>query len=96
MSQPDNQAPGWMITKDLIDDGQSKDVRSGGTATEEEILRYGKKFRMLDGDDEVYYEGLSIETDETDGFEPLDEFGMPNAGCTDIQYKNDFGHWTPL
>ena len=22
-------------------------------------------------------------------FEPLDDFGMPNAGCTEIQYESD-------
>ena len=47
--------------------------------------------RMLDDDGEVHYEGLmhpDIETILDDGeavFLPLDDFGMPNTGCTRLQ-----------
>ncbi len=50
------------------------------------------KFRMLDDDREVYYEGRS---DNYAGFGPLDDFGMPNAGCTIIQYMEN-GAWRDI
>ena len=43
------------------------------------------RFRMYDDDNELYYEGILW--DSTDGchdMAPLDDFGMPNAGCTRI------------
>ncbi len=47
-------------------------------------------FRMLDDDGRVYYEGVMVPFDEHDdnsyGFEPLDDFGGPNAGCTSLEY----------
>jgi hypothetical protein len=49
-------------------------------------------FKMFDDDGELYYEGRSKEI----GFEPLDDFGMPNAGCTYIQYKNKEGVWEAI
>ena len=42
---------------------------------------------MKDDDGETYYEG-EIYGDFT-GFEPLDNYGMPNAGCTSIWYGGD-------
>lgn len=47
------------------------------------------RFRMFDDDKHLYYEGRSKEI----GFEPLDDFGMPNAGCTYIEYLNNEGQW---
>lgn len=49
------------------------------------------KFRMLDDDGAVYYEGLS----SSESFAPLDDFGGPNAGCTMIEYHNN-GKWEML
>ena len=51
-------------------------------------------FRMYDDDGELYYTG--VRTGESDdsgygsehGFEPLDDYGTPNAGCTEIRYLN--------
>lgn len=48
------------------------------------------RFRMFDDDGELYYEGLLTGT--FDGLEPLDDFGMPNAGCTSIEVFED-GRW---
>ena len=46
-------------------------------------------FKMYDGDGELYYTGRMI-TDEGKTeeayFGPLDDYGMPNAGCTSIRY----------
>jgi hypothetical protein len=60
----------------------------------------GKRFRMLDDDGEIYYYGRQLEESDCteeyeDGyygaeseFAPLDNFGRPNAGCTEIQFDN--------
>lgn len=40
------------------------------------------KFRLLDGDRNIYFEGLST---KNDSFEPLDCLGS-EFGCTDLQF----------
>lgn len=52
----------------------------------------GVKFRMFDDDGEVYYSGRVVAADGDYTSEevcagPLDDFGMPNAGCTHIRYR---------
>lgn len=44
--------------------------------------KFKYKFRLLDGDRNIYFEGLST---RNDSFEPLDFFGS-EFGCTDLQY----------
>jgi hypothetical protein len=44
--------------------------------------KFRHKFRLLDGDKNIYFEGLAI---RNDSFEPLDFLGS-EYGCTDIQY----------
>lgn len=51
----------------------------------------GERFRIYDGDQEVYYSGRII--GDYDGFEPLDDFATPNAGATDIKYRSKTGRW---
>lgn len=92
----------WIITKDKIDCGEADGVRSRGkfifddkkrkfmTCDYKELPTH--RFRMLDDDEEVYYEGY---TSISSSFDPLDDFGMPNAGCTDIQYREN-GEWKSL
>ncbi|NOR56995.1 MAG: hypothetical protein GQ474_00550 [Sulfurimonas sp.] len=90
----------WYISEDKIDDGQAvgqwnarfKNPENGIEKCKE-ICTY--KFRMLDDDDEVYYIGYSNDCDSEKAFQPLDDFGMPNAGCTDIQYRHN-GKWESL
>lgn len=41
-----------------------------------------ERFKMYDDDGELYYEGRC----SSKSFEPLDCFGMPNAGATEIRY----------
>jgi hypothetical protein len=47
-------------------------------------------FRIYDDDRELYYTGLRTGEAEPcgweDGFEPLTDFGTPNAGATEIRY----------
>lgn len=56
---------------------------------------------MYDSDDILYYEGMFLcnkeECNGERGFEPLDGFGEPNAGCTRIDYYNVLkGEWRTL
>jgi hypothetical protein len=56
-------------------------------ATPEQIeiikLKFPFKFRLFDDDDILYYEGYSV---DDSSFDPLDDFGTPNAGATYIKY----------
>jgi len=69
----------------------------------------GRKFRMKDDDGEIYYYGRQLlESDCTEEYEsgmwgqdselaPLDNFGAPNAGCTQIEvYNKDKKEWEGL
>jgi hypothetical protein len=57
-------------------------------------LDLGERFRMKDDDGQVYYHGRIA--GDYDGFEPLDDFGAPNAGCTSIEYRGTNGGWEQL
>lgn len=84
----------WVITKDIISDGDDVGV-SSKDYNKATPLPY--EFRMLDGDDEIYYYGLSNDNDSEEAFSPLDDFGLGNAGCTEIQYYNEkTKEWEPL
>ncbi|PPG77454.1 hypothetical protein C5D98_14820 [Rathayibacter rathayi] len=74
------------------------------TAAQVEQLAEGKgePFRMFDDDGELYYEGRFLgnpnpeEADAEEQFEPLDCFGLPNAGAVRIEYRNAAGEWETL
>ena len=83
----------WKITRgapDLFDDPVG--VR-GPMGADESITANKGKFRMKDDDGIIYYHGEIY--GDYDGFEPLDDFGTPNAGCTSIEY-NEKGEWEIL
>jgi len=51
-------------------------------------------FKMYDDDHNLYYEGKSS---EHGSFDPLDDFGEPNAGAAYIKYRNQIsGVWEIL
>ena len=86
---------GWLITECNQEFLEAREIGTMGphdcTFTAEEIRAKGKRFRMLDGDDEWYYTGYAIFTEDEDGdeeseFAPLEDFGTPNAGAVTIQY----------
>ena len=82
----------WAITIDHLDGSETGLV---GPRNKSRHTGNEAAFRMLDDDGILYYSGAIW--GEYEGFEPLDEFGMPNAGCTEIQYKNvKTGGWETL
>ena len=90
----------WTITKDHYPDPDAKPGTNGNATglsgplgvplTHGQIVSHpeAKRFRMLDDDGEIYYEGFLV----GDEFTPLDDFGEPNAGCTSIQVQEN-GAW---
>jgi len=87
----------WVITKDHID-GEEEGVHGpfGCSLSPDEIKKHPKRefFKMYDDDGVLYYDGYFVQLDEdadcdeVSGFEPLDDFGMPNAGAVCIKYRN--------
>lgn len=94
----------WIIDKDHLDDGEAKGVR--GPKHMSEALSQaldkgeGKPFRIFDDDGGLYYEGrLVVSEDDNDPeveFHPLHDFGMPNAGATEIHYRDESGNWVQV
>lgn len=92
---PGNGPVTWLITKDF---GVCNDCQN---ATPEQIreiksLGFTAAFSLHDDDGVKYYHGYSKPLQDVDGFEPLDDFGMPNAGCTDIRYRDSEGFYKSL
>jgi|TARA_R110000822_G_scaffold156219_2_gene296003 hypothetical protein len=90
----------WIITKDILGDepnavGVTGPRNASKAALADLAAGGGHAFRLLDGDGEAYYLGRSSSSDDDAAFEPLEDFGEPNAGCTDIQYRGR-GGWTSL
>ena len=101
---------GWLITRDMFAEedarGGNPHVDEVGTCgpsrttlTREQILEHGIEFQMLEDDGEVYYEGRiawAADYKGGSGFEPLDDFGRGNAGCTEIRYRDTENEWRTL
>ena len=93
----------WVITRDFINDGAGNIGVMGPADGDRTMMDHwripGTLWRLYDDDGTLYYEGLTYATywdDETD-FAPLDNFGMPNDGCTEIRYLNEFNNtWETL
>ena len=80
----------WVIEKDEM---ETHSVGTEGPSSATPQTANEAEFRMLDDDENVYYYGRIF--GDYEGFEPLDDFGMPYSGCVDIQYKED-GKWISL
>ncbi|MAG28119.1 hypothetical protein CMI47_21545 [Candidatus Pacearchaeota archaeon] len=81
----------WIITNDIIDKGKSNGLILTDGRGEKQRMEH--RFRMLDGDGEVYFEGL---IDDDSNFAPLDVWGI-NYGCTSMQFWNyDTQQWDEL
>lgn len=80
---------GFVITRDHLDErGMCVHGPANSSLTSEEIIAHGKPFRMLDDDRNLVYSGMYCGPDDETLFSPLDDFGMPDAGCTVIQYHD--------
>ena len=94
----------WIIDKDHIADPKAQPATNcnavglmGPRECSGDTSKMVHRFRMLDDDGEVYYEGRSDSRDDENAFGPLDNFGMPNAGCTSIEYLDPAtGRWETL
>lgn len=91
----------WIITKDYITDKNDptdrNDVGTCGPRNAPEKMiadlkkNKGYAFVMKDGDRNIYYRGRAIwDEEEFDSgpYGPLGDFGLPNAGCVEINYLN--------
>ena len=56
----------------------------------------GTPFRMYDDDGILYYSGRIIDPAGAHDFAPLEDFGTPNAGATEIHYQNPAGEWKAI
>jgi len=98
-----NQPPtpyAWTITTDRIDDGDAVGMCGpfGCHLTEDEIKHHAdvERFRLLDGDGDVYLYGYYIDlSGSSSGFGPLDDLGR-SYGCTSIQYRDNHGEYVEL
>ncbi len=84
----------WTIKNDLIDAGMKVGTSSCKFSVTK-IAEIKHRFRLLDGDGEIYYEGLSDNCDSQSAFAPLDDFGRGCAGSTEIHYFTK-GAWRQL
>lgn len=83
----------WIIDKDHIADPDAKPHTNGNAVSiigprsyKGDGTELKNRFRMLDDDGELYYEGRCDTADDDNALGPLDDFGTPNAGATTIQY----------
>lgn len=92
----------WIITRDLIDTDPTKmnsvGVTGPSNASDVLVARLkvggGECFRLYDDDHVLCYEGRIIH--KRSGFEPLDDYGIDNDGCTRIKYHEPDGEWRYL
>ena len=66
----------------------------GITEEQQKLLKAGKgtQFKMYDDDHILVYTGRLLgDPNSEEGFGPLDDFGMPDAGCTGIKYRSPNG-----
>jgi hypothetical protein len=79
----------WKITKNHVG---TRLAESFTWDDAEHLEKAVNRFRMYDDDGELYYEGIAT---FDSSFQPLDDYGMPNAGCTEIRYY-ERGAWRTL
>lgn len=88
----------WIITHDFLNGGNEQYCAVGASScdyedSKRELLRH--QFRLHDDDGELYYEGFTDDANSERAFDPLDDFGIGYAGCTEIRYLRN-GRWESL
>jgi hypothetical protein len=90
----------WTITVDEIDDGSAVGTVGPHDAdmTHDEIKNHPdrKHFMLYDDDGIHYYSGFYVGDDSDNLFPPLEGFGLPHAGCTDLRYRGEDGKYRGL
>jgi hypothetical protein len=102
----------WIITRDCLHDASPEFYAGIGcsnragtvgprNATPEQIaaLKSGKgeTFKMYDDDGDLYYTGRFLgDSRSEDALGPLDDFGSPDAGCTEIRFARAGGVWESI
>lgn len=93
-------AHAWILTHDYIEDGEYNQVGTNGPseATDEATTAvktpgsHRIAFDMYDDDGIKYYSGyFTMDDNYTDTYftnSPLYDFGLPNAGATEIRYPD--------
>lgn len=91
----------WLIYEDRLD-GRGVHIVGPRNPTPALVAMLdagkGEQFRMYDDDGEWYYSGRIVRVGSAshdEGFEPLDDFGTPDSGCTEIRYLHA-GKWETL
>lgn len=94
---------GWVITQDFLEETDQQVFGPYDIPKHHQdalIAGDGLDFRMYDDDGNLYYQGRVVfDSDyqaEDMQFEPLTDFGMPYAGCTEIRYLEDDNQWRTL
>lgn len=98
---------GWIIDRDLLYEEDPEMFQNavgvtGPSDIPDDIQASlsdgdGRKFQMFDDDREMYFTGRYIGPDDDDMLGPLDDFGTPDSGCTEIRYYNeDTKEWETL
>lgn len=93
---PQNKS--FVVTHDYLD--PNSEFTNATTAQLRQIKKHGFTchFKMYDDDGIHYYSGYLLGKYEgcEQAFNPLEDYGMPNAGCTDIKYKESDGKYHSL
>jgi hypothetical protein len=88
---------GWYIYESFIEENRFDKATSvevfgpRGISNENvEKLKAGEgdEFELYDDDDNLYYKGRLI--GDAEGFEPVDDYGMPNAGAVHIKMDGEY------
>ncbi len=88
---------GWDIYEDFISDvvpNKAKAVEVFGPSgiSDENVKRLkdgqGDEFELYDDDDILYYKGRLI--GDATGFEPVDDYGLPNAGAVHTKMDGEY------
>ena len=82
----------WTITRDYINHGAETGLEGPRNLTPHTANETA--FQMFDGDGELYYAGTIW--GDFEGFEPLDDFGTPSAGCIEIKLRDSDGIFRTL
>ena len=87
---------GWLIYESFIEGSNIEEATTvevvgprGISDENEQKLKAGEGtgFELYDDDDNLYYKGRLI--GDFEGFEPCDDYGMPNAGAVHTKLDGD-------